>query len=207
MKHLMYLFLTAAILCFSADKVHAGDNASAAIFYGRLTDTDFGEILLRSPDVESVHMIGLSLRKELMDLGKTVEFMPKGFFLDAEGVLAAKWGSLGEIDQEFQEAAASINLRYDFPKQLPAVNSISFGNGLSLTSTESEFEEELTISNGTNPLLWYMMLELDFDLPATDKWKALCRIHHRSGVFGIFDDVDGGSNYITMGLRYHFQWD
>lgn len=207
MKYLIPVFLAATIFWFPVGGAHAEDNASVAIFYGKLTDTDFGEILLRSPDVESVHMIGVSLRKELADLGRPDGFLPNGFFLDAEGVLAAKWGSLGDIDQDFQEAAASINLRYDFPENLPAVHSLSFGNGLSLTSTESEFEEELTISSGTNPLLWYIMLELDFDLPATEQWKALCRIHHRSGVFGLFDDVDGGSNYITMGLRYHFKWD
>ena len=207
MRHLIPVLLAATILCFPAQAVKAGDNASAAIFYGKLTDTDFLEIPFRSPDVESVHMIGISLRKEIAELSRLAGFIPKGFFLDTEGVLAAKWGRLGDIDQDFQEAAASVNLRYDFPERIFAFNSISFGNGLSLTSTESEFEENLTIGDDTNQLLWYMMLELDFDLPGTDKWKALCRIHHRSGIFGIFDDVDGGSNYITMGLRYMFEWD
>ena len=207
MKSLICIFLTATTFCLTVNGADAEEKVSAAIFYGKLTDTDFVRIPFRSPDLESVHMIGISLRKELMELNRVAEFIPNGFFLDAEGVLAAKWGQLGDIDQNFQEAAASVNVRYDFPEQLPAVNSISFGNGLSLTSTKSEFEEELTISNGTNPLLWYMMLELDFDLPGTDQWKALCRIHHRSGIYGIFDNVDGGSNYITMGLRYHFRWD
>ncbi|MCF8045795.1 MAG: hypothetical protein K9J83_08025, partial [Desulfarculaceae bacterium] len=66
---------------------------------------------------------------------------------------------------------------------------------------------DLTINDEARKLLWYMVLEVDFDLPGTDKWNALCRIHHRSGMYGIFDDVDGGSNYITTGLRYHFELD
>ncbi len=207
MKNLICMLVTALILSLPAPGALADDNASVALLYGKLTDNDFIEIPFQSPDFESVHMLGLSLRKELAELHETAGFIPERLFLDAEGVLAAKWGRLGDIDQDFQEIAASVNLRYDFPEYVPAANSISFGNGLSLTSTESKFEENLTIGDETRALLWYMMLEIDFDLPGTDKWKALCRIHHRSGVYGLFGGVDGGSNYITMGLRYMFEWD
>lgn len=54
MKYLIPIFLAATIFWYPVSVVQADDNASAAIFYGKLTDTDFVQIPFRSPDLESV---------------------------------------------------------------------------------------------------------------------------------------------------------
>jgi len=204
MKKTVDILVVLTMLCLTAMPVRGGDGTSMALLYGRLTDQDFMEIPFQSPEIESVHMVGISLRQELVQLNEKAPFFPSGFFLDGEIVLAEKWGRLDGVSQDFQEIAGSFNLRYAFSEQLPCLNSISLGNGLSLTGEESTFEKNLTLGDKTSGLLWYMLLEADFDIPHSEQWKVLFRIHHRSGVFGLFDNVDGGSNYITMGLRYFF---
>jgi hypothetical protein len=47
------------------------------------------------------------------------------------------------------------------------------------------------------------MLEATFALPKYPQWQLAYRIHHRSGIYGVFD-TDSGSNTIGLGLRYFF---
>lgn len=56
---------------------------------------------------------------------------------------------------------------------------------------------------GSPPLLWYMSLEFDFDLVRSGALQLMARIHHRSGMFGVFG-LTGGVNYACGGLRYRF---
>ncbi|WP_155890787.1 hypothetical protein [Desulfuromonas sp. TF] len=41
-------------------------------------------------------------------------------------------------------------------------------------------------------------------LPRVPRWRLSARIHHRSGVFGLFDGVRGGSNFMGLGVTYRF---
>jgi hypothetical protein len=45
------------------------------------------------------------------------------------------------------------------------------------------------------------MLELEFALPDARHWSVITRIHHRSGAFGLFNGVTGGSNALAFGVR------
>jgi hypothetical protein len=53
-------------------------------------------------------------------------------------------------------------------------------------------------------LLGYLMMEFEFSPPNDSPIAAFVRLHHRSGGKGLFKDVDGGSNFITGGLRWDF---
>jgi len=48
------------------------------------------------------------------------------------------------------------------------------------------------------------MFEFDFALPHEPSWSLVTRIHHRSGVFGLFGGVHGATNAFSLGIRYHF---
>ena len=56
----------------------------------------------------------------------------------------------------------------------------------------------------TNELLAYYMIELDFKIPRQTNWSIFGRLHHRSGAWGLFDDVYGGSNILCGGVKYTF---
>ena len=57
----------------------------------------------------------------------------------------------------------------------------------------------------TNRVLYHMLMEVAFGIPGTAKaWEAFFRIHHRSGAFGMFNEVVGGSDFLCLGGRYRF---
>jgi hypothetical protein len=48
------------------------------------------------------------------------------------------------------------------------------------------------------------MVELAFAPPSQPNWSVFLRVHHRSGVHGLFNGVSGGSNFLALGVRYGF---
>jgi hypothetical protein len=89
----------------------------------------------------------------------------------------------------------------NFPWNRYVATSLAIGDGLSYVSRVPDQEEE--DNDDTNKLLNYLMLEATLALPSYPQWQLLYRIHHRSGVYGLFGD-NSGSNVIGVGLRYHF---
>jgi len=82
----------------------------------------------------------------------------------------------------------------------------AFGQGLSYAlevpplEPRSEPDEEESAR-----LLNYLLLELEVVPPRAEAhWSGFIRLHHRSGVFGTFSGVEGGSNFIGLGVRYRF---
>ncbi len=53
-------------------------------------------------------------------------------------------------------------------------------------------------------LLHYFAPEITFALPDQPQHELLFRLHHRSGVFGLFNGVHGGADAFVMGYRYRF---
>ena len=192
--------LLVSVLTF-ARPVQAGKPIELTLFYAQLTDNDLIEVPFRVPKFKKRYLLGAALRKELFKLREKLDWAPENVFCDLEGVLVHKWGDWQGLKQAFQEVAGSFNLRYDFADNWINLDSISFGNGLSLTTEEPKYEKETTLNGQTSNLLYYLMLDADFDLPYTEKWQIVLRVHHRSGVFGLIDNVDGGSNYVGLGLR------
>jgi len=82
--------------------------------------------------------------------------------------------------------------------------SFAFGEGLSWASEVPEIEESSRENDGATQLLNYLLLEATFGAPAWENLDFVFRIHHRSGIFGLFDDVNGGSNVLAVGLKYRF---
>lgn len=80
-------------------------------------------------------------------------------------------------------------------------SSFAFGNGLSYASAIPYLETTLP---RTSALLYHLFLEITLSLEAQSPWEALFRIQHRSGAFGLFNEVVGGSDFLCLGLRYRF---
>ncbi len=186
--------------------LHATDKDwSFNLFYGQLTQSHFEEIFYSASELEERQILGVSIRKELFHLNDKFNFVPKDLYLDWEAVLAHKWGDWKGDDRQYQDVVASINLRYEFDRdQWFPIKNFSFGNGLSYLTEDAEYEKKVILNNKKSRLLNYMMVDLGFRVPFVRHWEWLLRVHHRSGVYGLFNGVKGGSNYITSGLRYRF---
>jgi hypothetical protein len=105
----------------------------------------------------------------------------------------------GQHHWEFNALVVARWLR--FPWNDIIKTSFAVGEGLSLATETSVFEEKYH-GEETNPFLNYLMFEFDFALPQNPRWSLVTRLHHRSGVYGLFKGVDGASNALGLGLRY-----
>jgi len=85
-----------------------------------------------------------------------------------------------------------------FPWDRFVDTSIAVGEGLSYATSRPRIENRGEAAR----LLNYLMFEMELTPLQDSPWSLVGRIHHRSGVFGIFGGVRGGSNFIMIGVRY-----
>ena len=133
-------------------------------------------------------------------LGKKVASYEEKIDVEVEGQIVKHHGA--QSHWEFNGLVAARWLPLPWDDYLDT--SIAGGAGLSYASEIPKFEEERRGEGQTAQLLAYLMLELAFSLPAIPNWSLVTRIHHRSGAFGVFDGVTGGSNAWGFGIRYSF---
>lgn len=113
-------------------------------------------------------------------------------------------------EQDHLELNALVTFRWrSFPWNSRVLTTMAIGDGLSWALEEPAIEKDYhAINHGEdNPvsrLLNYMMLEITFASPGHPELSFAFRIHHRSGIYGLFNDVNGGSNFFALGLRYQF---
>ncbi len=108
------------------------------------------------------------------------------------------------LTRHFEEYVLAVLLRYHtFPWDNYVDTSIAIGEGLSLTSKIPERESQRDQSESRH-LLNYLAIEFAFSIPKYPKAGMVYRIHHRSGVFGLFGGVKGASDFYMLGLRYNF---
>lgn len=171
------------------------DTVTVAAWGGWLSAEGFREWFIPPIEMEDHYLAGLSLARELALLGD--------FTLEAELFGAHHWGPFRGDAQEYQELAGLGLLRWrDLPWDKTVDASIAFGLGVSAVSEEPEHERR--INGATDQALCAMVLEFTAALPSRPDWELAFRVHHRSGVWGLVNDVKGGSNYLLLGLKRHF---
>jgi hypothetical protein len=117
---------------------------------------------------------------------------------ECEAQLAKHWGY-----QQHWETNVAVVLRWlDFPWDHRLDTSFAIGEGLSYASVKPKIE--LDKLGHTSNLLNYLMFEWEFQVPRHDQWSVFTRIHHRSGIYGLINNVSGGSNMVTWGIRIRF---
>jgi hypothetical protein len=118
--------------------------------------------------------------------------------LEAEGQVVKHFDLMNHF-----EVNALVVLRWlPFPWDRYLDTSFAVGEGLSYATRDPAIEVEK--HGRTSQLLNYLLFELAFCLPQHPRWDYFLRVHHRSGVFGLFDGVSGGSNLVGAGFRYRF---
>ena len=171
---------------------------AVTLFSGAYTNRTVGIALSNVPGaLEKNYMHGLALSRRL------TRFWNDWFVLEAEGMVAHHHGKHQTGRQSYQEYVAALLVRYDyFPWNDYLHTSIALGEGFSLASKTPE--REVQIRGNSQELLNYLAFELELTLPRYPRYSLAYRLHHRSGVFGLFGGVHGASDYYLLGLRYRF---
>lgn len=105
-------------------------------------------------------------------------------------------------DQDHWEFTGSLNLRWVvFPWNRYVETTVALGEGLSWATQIPALEKADPTNSENAQLLNYILIEVTFAVPDSP-WSLVTRIHHRSGVWGLFGH--SGSNVLEAGIRYRF---
>jgi hypothetical protein len=141
-------------------------------------------------DFRDSYTAALSVSYQFVDLGPHIRW-------ELEGQMLKHFG-----EQEHVEFVGSINARWiTFPWNRYLDTSIAFGGGLSVTSEVPVLEKRDPDNTDAATLLHYLLIEAAVGLP-NSPWSLVARVHHRSGIFGVFSH--SGSNVLAVGIRYRF---
>jgi len=80
--------------------------------------------------------------------------------------------------------------------------SFAIGEGVSYATSYITLEQKE--GEYTKRLMNYLMFEATFAHPAYPRLQLVARIHHRSGVYGLYHAKNAGSNAIGLGVKYLF---
>ena len=87
-----------------------------------------------------------------------------------------------------------------FPWDKYLDTSLAVGDGISHYTEVSKVEK--ADDGDSQRTINYLLFELALGLPQHPRWDVVLRIHHRSGIFGVYEG--GGSNYVTSGVKFSF---
>ncbi|MEN4052568.1 MULTISPECIES: hypothetical protein [Sulfurimonas] len=179
---------------------------SFRVAYGYASEKDLGDILFtlnfsRHPrDLSTVAVDGGYL------LYEAIGDMPLELY--------AKGGLSYFYEDQFNntyEAIVYLKLIYNLDFYENRVR-FGFGEGVSYVNDklESEVIEARVENDKTSKFLNYLDITIDFDIGRVTGVKALEDVYfgyllkHRSGVFGLYNGVHGGSNYNSLYIETNF---
>ena len=165
-------------------------------FYrGRYTDNSLPEeiLLLKPITYENSYMLTAALAK----------------IIDRPAV-ARQWEVEGQIvkhylDQDHWEFnLTGIHRWQHFPWDTFLTTTLAAGTGLSYATEVPPLELASHTNEGAAKTLGYLVLEATVRPTQIVNWHLVFRIHHRSGLFRTINNVKGGSNHISAGIKYEF---
>ena len=186
-------FSLALLLMMSLLFIRYGVAADSLTLYaGKYSDDRLGDVLLSKPVTS-------------LDSYLIVAAWSRSYRLDSpnhQWEIEAQTGKhfRGQTHWEFN-LLALYRWQY-FPWQHVLKTTVAIGDGLSYASEKPALEAASTTNIGVSRLLNYIVVETTFAPPAVDGWSLVVRVHHRSGVYGLFDNVEGGSNVLAAGIKF-----
>jgi hypothetical protein len=187
------LFFLTVLLLFSSQAMASADerNFSASLYGGVMTDGDWIEALSGQAGRVDSHLLAGAMSWTFYRPAHRL------WSLELEANVARHFG----IQDHFELNAPILTARWEeFPWDRYLDTSLAFGLGPSFASTTPEYER---IRKGeSDPMMLFWHMEAAFGLPDS-RWSTIFRLHHRSTGYGMFAEK-GGSNILTMGLRYEF---
>jgi hypothetical protein len=165
---------------------------SVMLYQGFGTSTDLGQTLVFDIKSEDSHFTGLVANRKMFSFWRHFTF-------ELEGQVLRHYGK-----QEHWEYNGLFMIRFH-PFLLDPTVDIEFavGEGLSYATQTPVIEQEQH-PDASSRFLNYLVFEVAFTPAQYREWSLVTRIHHRSGAFRLFNGTKGGSNFLALGLRYHF---
>ncbi len=171
-----------------------GGDWAVTVYGGLVSENKFSRLLFTPWDAEvdeDTPWLGLSLSKRMWTWGEDIAF-------ELEGGAGYRFG-----DEKTGEFWGALYTRYDgFFWNDTIYTTIAGSTGLNYATRVSPFERNKR--DGGAKLLHYFAPEITFADPDDKNLELVVRLHHRSGVFGLFDGVSSGTNTVTLGLRKRF---
>jgi len=189
----VFCFVSTVLMLLTTfdDHVLAAERLFMGLYGGQATSSSIKEIYTLEAETADSSIAAFFLGKEMGSYGNF-------FSSEMEGQIVKHTG-----DQDHWEFNGVFTLRWlPFPWDNTIDTSLAVGLGLSYATEKPLIEVEK--NEESDELLAYLMIELDFDLPEQSNWSIFGRLHHRSGAWGVFDGVHGGSNILCAGLKYTF---
>ncbi len=105
--------------------------------------------------------------------------------------------------QSYSEFNIVPTLRWTwFPWNEYLFTTVRFGPlGISMASASPEVDTMYATRKHTRQILNGAVEEWTFSPSRVSDWEAFLRVDHRSGIFGLIDGVDTGSNFVAVGAR------
>jgi len=204
--------LTAALLltAWLATPAVAQDRGApdaVMVFGGIVTDTNFMEVVYAPYTVQlkNLGVIGASYSHRFGTVSELTGNISLGqigndLTIEAEGGTSVRFG-----DESMGEVWAALYLRYDgFPWNDKLYTTLGANTGVSLLTNLSQFEQGRDSNGKSSEFLHYLGPEVTFADPKNKDLELVVRLHHRSGVFGLFDGVVSGSTFVSAGVRVRF---
>ena len=184
------LFLV-VVFSLWAESASAREKWSLTLYHGTLAQKRLVDIFANRHTLESSYLMAAAL-------GRDFAGDPDGLTWEWEGQVGKHYGK-----QHHWEFNALVAARWNrFPWDRYVDTSFAFGEGLSYAARTPRVERRDLDS--TSQFLNYLLFEVTFGLPQVPRWHLVGRIHHRSGVFGLFNGVHGGSDFTAVGVKYLF---
>lgn len=156
------------------------------LFAGRHDDSTFIDILgLEGGEFEHSYIGGVALGIPLNDAQANLVW-------ELEGSAYTHWGL--QDHSEFNLAVLARWTRFPWNRWLDT--SVALGQGMSFASERPEIEGD------TRRLMHHLVAEIELMPLARHPVGLVLRAHHRSGAFGLYG-IKAGSNFVTLGLRFH----
>ena len=188
-----HLLMTAALLWpwLPAHALAESEYPWALVAYGAIYTPDrLKDIFTHDHSYNDSYLAALALNREFARTGESLAW-------EAEGQVVKHL----EAQHHFEFNALLVARWHRFPWNEWLDTTLAVGEGVSWATETPRVEAD--DHSHTSQLLNYLLFELTLATPQS-RWYWSARIHHRSGAFGLYDGVRGGSNFVGMGMGYRF---
>jgi len=190
-KSSFFFYIASFILLLPVDAEASEKNYYMTVYGAMQTEEDIWGAFLPTKFASDYYFFAVAAGKKIGSWRDYLDF-------EVEGQAVKHFGK--QTHYEFNAAFVVRWLKFPWDKYLDT--SFAIGEGLSLATEIPELELEL--HGKAAKFLNYLLVELAFEVPGTKNWSMIFRIHHRSGAFGLFQDIYGASNALGVGIRYDF---
>lgn len=208
MKYLLPIILTLFSGCAQADfcathcsAPHQPTRYGALVYLGKITENTLGQVVGMnfSLDQETLYSIELT-RTFSSDSAVRRYFGP---------LFHRAWLNLNITYHDDPVKGAIYEFAPYFSAHWRLINwqrhlnvYLAIGEGVSYVSNVPL--REFRNSDEPKKLLNYLMFEFCFVHPCYSQLELVARIHHRSGVFGLYNANNSGSTAVGLAIRYFF---